>query len=166
VNAQRHTNTFRPHPLDHLYLDFTLVCSPEECGCYYHTSTTTDAITIVVAATAAATTTTIAIRGSDIDRYFQFLCPFSRLLLRTCSYVHETICTVFNVIFQSRPLLLSRSSHGVSFTREKKIRNIRNTSDSNAYMFGPFSFFSLFTQKAKTSSIFLFAFFFCNNCSL
>lgn len=125
VNAQRHTNTFRPHPLDHLYLDFTLVCSPEECGCYYRTSTTTttDAITIVVAATAAATTTTIAIRGSDIDRYFQFLCPFSRLLLRTCSYVHETICTVFNVIFQSRPLLLSRSSfclsifsHGVSFT--------------------------------------------------
>lgn len=47
--------------------------------------------------------------SSDIDRYFQLLlCPFSRLLLRTCSRVHETICTVFNVIFQSRPLLLSR----------------------------------------------------------
>lgn len=64
VNAQRHTNTFRSHPLDHLYLDFTLVCVLQKnaaaTGRYYRTgTTTTDAITIVV----AATTTTIAIRG-------------------------------------------------------------------------------------------------------
>jgi len=67
VNAQRHTNTLRSHPLDRLYFDFTLVCSPEECGCYrvllpcwYYYRCYYDAVT---AAAAAATTTTIAIRG-------------------------------------------------------------------------------------------------------
>jgi len=66
VNAQRHTNILRSHPLDRLYLDFTLACVLQKnaaaTGCYCCTSTTTNAITIVVAATAAATTT-IAIRG-------------------------------------------------------------------------------------------------------
>lgn len=122
---------------DCLYLDFTLVCVLQKnaaatgryrrwyhyrcyyyrcccyCCCYhYHDSNSW-------------------LASSDIDRYFQLLlCPFSRLLLRTCSHVYETICTVFNVIFQSRPLLLSRfpfrlfvSPHGAFLTREEK-RNI------------------------------------------
>lgn len=70
VNAQRHTNTLRSHPLGRLYLDFTLVCVLQKnaaaTGRYYcRAGTTTDAIAIAVAATtaAAATTTTIAIRG-------------------------------------------------------------------------------------------------------
>lgn len=119
-----------------LYLDFTLVCVLQKnaaatgryrrwyyyrcyyyrcccyCCCYhYHDSNSW-------------------LASSDIDRYFQLLlCPFS-LLLRTCSHVHETICTVFNVIFQSRPLLLSRFPfrlfvypHETFLTREEK-RNI------------------------------------------
>lgn len=70
VNAQRHTNTLRSHPLGRLYLDFTLVCVLQKnaaaTGRYCRAGTTTDAIAIAVAATAAAaatTTTTIAIRG-------------------------------------------------------------------------------------------------------
>lgn len=99
-------------PLSRLY---SRVCSPEECDCYrallphwyhyyrcyyyrcccycrcYHHDSNS------------------WLASSDIDRYFQLLlCPFSRPLLCTCSRVHETICTVFNVIFQSRLLLLSR----------------------------------------------------------
>lgn len=68
VNAQRHTNTLRSHPLNRLYLDFALACVLQKNAaatgryCCASTTTTTDAITIVVAATAAATTT-IAIRG-------------------------------------------------------------------------------------------------------
>lgn len=115
VNAQRHTNILRSHPLHRLYLDFTLVCVLQKnaaatgllllyqhyyrcyyyrcccyCCCYHYDSNSW-------------------LASSDIDRYFQLvLCPFSRPLLRTCSRVHKTICTVFNVIFQSRPLLLSR----------------------------------------------------------
>lgn len=69
VNAQRHTNTLRSHPLGRLYLDFTLVCVLQKnaaaTGRYCRAGTTTDAIAIAVAVTttAAATTTTIAIRG-------------------------------------------------------------------------------------------------------
>lgn len=69
VNAQRHTNTLRSHPLGLLYLDFTLVCVLQKnaaaTGRYCRAGTTTDAIAIAVAATAATTTTTttIAIRG-------------------------------------------------------------------------------------------------------
>lgn len=68
VNAQRHTNTLRSHPLGCLYLDFTLVCVLQKnaaaTGRYCRVGTTTDAIAIAIAATAAAaTTTTIAIRG-------------------------------------------------------------------------------------------------------
>lgn len=82
VNAQRHTNTLRSHPLVRLYLDFALVCVLQKnaaaTGRYCRTGTTTsDAITIVVAATAADTNTTIAIRGqqaqTDISSFFYVL---------------------------------------------------------------------------------------------
>lgn len=103
--------------------------------------------------------------SSDIDRYFQLpLCPFSRLLLRTCSHVHETICTVFNVIFQSRPLLLSRfpfrlfvSSHEGSSHARGKTKNVR--SESNSYIIGPSFFLPPFRSLRKEqsmSSVYLF----------
>lgn len=170
MNAQRHTNTFRSHPLDRLYLDFTLVCVLQKnataTGRYCRIgTTTTDAITTAVAGYCRCYhhhDSNSWLASSDIDRYFQLLpCPFSRPLLRTCSRVHETICTVFNVIFQSRPLLLSRfpfrlfvSSHGASLTREEK-RNIRSAGESNSYMIGPFSI--VLCKEQNTSSVYLFA---------
>lgn len=85
VNAQHHTNTFRSHPLDRHYLDFTLVCVLQKnaaaTGLHCRTgTTTTDAITIaVVVATAVAAPTTIAIPGqqvqtsTDISSFFYVL---------------------------------------------------------------------------------------------
>lgn len=112
MNAQRHTNTLRSHPLDRLLLSrlYPRMCSPEECNCYralyrrwyyYYRCYYYRCCCYCYCYHHHDSNSWLA--SSDIDRYFQLLlCPFSRLLLRTCSHVHETICTVFNVIFQSR----------------------------------------------------------------